>query len=327
MKRKNTEQLGERNKLEQLLRSYDHPGPVQWMPTGIHAIDLCLGGGIPRGRIIEILGPDFTGKTLLGLTVMAAFQRQGAACMFANSEAGEAAERIENLGVDIKRIRYEEPETVEQFRKHMNDFVESVRKVDKKVPIYILLDSVANLTSENQWEEDKELGEVPKDNGQPGVRAKAFSEFFAEFAVYLKRNDVTLVCNNQIRDKIGVMWGKKTDSPGGHSLKHNASVRIELGRGKKVENADRTEYKGSGCYFKVEKNRFATPFRKVELRINVDKGFDPWHGLAETLVAARRLILKRPGVFALNETSEETFSSADMPAAVEKHPALIAPWL
>lgn len=326
MKRKPTSQLEDRNALDKLLRAYDHPGPVTWLPTGIHAIDLCLGGGLPRGRIIEIYGPDFTGKTLLGLTAMAAFQKAGAACMFANSEAGEAAERIENIGVDISRIRYEEPETVEQFRGYMQDFVESVRKIDKTVPIYILLDSVANLTGENQWEEDKLLGEVPKENGQPGVRAKAFSEFFAEFAVYLKRNDATLVCNNQIRDKIGVMWGKKTDSPGGHGLKHNASVRIELGRGKKIENADRTEYHGSVCYFKVDKNRFATPFRKVELRINADKGFDPWYGLPETLLASGRLILKRPGVFALKD-SEETFSSKDMPGVVEKHPELLVPWV
>ena len=324
MKRKTTGELEERSKLDSLLRSYAHPGPVEWMRTGIHAVDLALGGGLPRGRIIEIAGPDFVGKTLLGLSAMAAFQRAGAACMFANSEAGETAERIENLGVDIERIRYEEPETVEQFRHGMHDFVESVRKVDKKAPIYILLDSVANLTSDNQWEDDKELGEVPKDNGQPGVRALAFSKFFAEFAVYLKRNDVTLVCNNQIRDKIGAMFGKKTDSPGGHALKHNASVRIDLGRGKKFENADRTEYQGCVCYFRVEKNRFATPFRKVELRINPTQGFDPWSGLPEILLASKRLTLKKAGVFRFGE---EEFASQELPAFVEKHPELLAPWL
>lgn len=322
MKRKAADpELG---KLKKLLTSYDHPAPIQWMPTGIHAVDLCLGGGIPRARIIEICGNEFAGKTLLGWTIFRAFQKANGVCMFANAEAAGASENMEKLGIDISTIRYEEPETVEQFRKQAQEFIEDVRKIDKKVPICILLDSIANLTGEGEWEDDKELGEVPKDNGQPGVRANALSKFFAQYAVYFKRNDVTLVCNNQLREKIGVMFGKKTGSPGGHSLKHIASVLIELGRGKKIENTDRTEYYGSACYFSVQKNRFATPYRRVELRINANQGYDAWYGLAETLILAKRLILKRPGVFGYGE---EEFPASELSGVVEKHPELLAAWV
>lgn len=313
----------ESNKLDSLLKGYNHPEPIKWIRTGIHAVDLALGGGVPMGRIIEILGNEFAGKTLLGCTIFRAFQKAGGACMFANAEAAGAAESLVRLGVDIEKIRYEEPETVEQFRDQCIDFINDVRKVDKDAPICILLDSVANLTSENQWEEDKELGEVPKDNGQPGVRAKAFSEFFAQYAVTFKKQNVTLICNNQLRDKIGVMWGKKTESPGGHALKHIASVRVELGRGKKTQDAD-DNYKSSVCYFRVEKNRFATPFRKVELQINANEGFDVWKGLLETLVNSKRIIVKRPGVFKLGE---EEFEGAKLPEIVEKNPALLDPWI
>lgn len=319
-KKKRSEEI---NKLDSLLQGYNHPDVIKWMRTGIHAIDLNLGGGIPMGRIIEILGNEFAGKTLLGCTILKEFQRAGGACMFANAEAGGAAESLVRLGVDIEKIRYEEPETVEQFRDQSNDFINDVRKVSKDAPICILLDSVANLTSENQWEEDKELGEVPKDNGQPGVRAKAFSEFFAQYAVSYKKHNVTLICNNQLRDKIGVMWGKKTDSPGGHALKHIASVRVELTRGKKIEDSD-GGYKGNVCYFKVEKNRFALPFRKVELQINPNEGFDVWKGLLETLVSAKRIMIKKPGVFLIGD---QEFEAKELPAIIEKNPNLIEAWV
>lgn len=323
MKRKTAQAIEGENKLDKLLKNYSHPEPIQWVRTGIHAIDLALGGGLPRSRIIETFGADFTGKTLLGATAMKAFQAIGGACMFANAEAGGAAESLVTLGVDIERIRYEEPETVEQFRDQTQDFIESVRAIDKKVPIFILLDSVANLTAENQWEEDKELGEVPKDNGQPGVRALAFSKFFADFAVYFKRNDVTMVCNNQLRDKIGVMWGKKTDSPGGHALKHIASVRIELGRGKKIESSSK-EYLGSVCYFKTEKNRFAVPYRKAELKIVPGKGFDPYAGLLEMLLAAKRIKIDKAGKFMVGE---KEYVVDAIEEAVKEHPELLEPWV
>lgn len=309
--------------LGKFLSTFHRVEPFTWMQTGIVALDLAIGHGIPLGRIIEIFGGEAAGKSLLGWTILKKIQQLGGETMLLENEATAPEQFMKAVGMDLERLVYEQPETVEEFRDVIVRYVTGVRKVTQ-VPIGIMLDSVAGSSANKEWtDEDAEEmgGEKPRDQDMAS-RAAALSTFFKQHTTWMSKNNVTLICINQIREKIGVSFGRKTDSPGGKALKFFSSVRIELNKGKRFERLG--EVVGADCFVNIEKNKCARPYRKPMLRINFNQGFDPLFGAEEMLVKAGRIEVARPGVFKLGE---EEFKSADLPAVIEKHPDLLAPWI
>lgn len=305
--------------IKAFLSQYNRLEKINWMPTGIHALDLAIGGGIPMGRIIEVFGGETGGKSVLGWTIIKAFQKAGGYGMMLDVEATTPEQFIQLVGVDLDNLAYEWPETVEEARDYIVNWVNGIRKLSKG-PLVVMLDSVAAISAEGEWA--KEDGKyVPRDNDMAS-RAQAIADFFKQHTVFLARNNVTLLCLNQLRDKIGIVYGRKTDSPGGHSLKHAAIVRLELSRGKKIEPDGKII--GINCHARVEKNKAAAPFRKAELQILWGKGYDPFAGLVDVLVAAGRIQDLKGGEYQLGETK---FKAEDIASIVEKNPVLLEPWL
>lgn len=184
----------------------------------------------------------------------------------------------------------------------------------------IVHNSIAATSAKGEWK--KEDGkEVPKEN-EMASRASAMSDFFRQYTVWMEKNNVTLICINQLRDKIGVMFGRKTDSPGGHALKHHASVRIELTRGKRFEVGGYTG--GVECHASIQKNKCAPPFRRATLRVNWNQGFDALAGLDEVLEESGRIKTAKPGVY---KCGEEEFQKSGMSEFVASHPTLLENWL
>ncbi len=310
-------------KLKSLASSFGRVESFKTILTGIHPLDLALGNGIPRGRIIEIFGSESAGKSLMGWEILKAFQKIGGETMLLGNEATEPERFMRAVGMDLEKLAYERPETVEQHRDLITQFVTGVRKVSD-APIAIMWDSIAGTSAEKEWDDegaDEFGGEKPRDNDMAS-RAASLSNFFKQHTTWMAKNDVTLICINQLREKIGVMFGKKTDSPGGRALKFFASIRIELSRGKKFERGGHLA--GADCYLTIEKNKCARPARKALLRINWNEGYDRTYGLGDLLVEAGRVKDKKGGTYAIGE---ETFTMAEWPAISEKHPELMEPWI
>ncbi len=309
--------------LESFLSTFHRVEPFTWMPTGIVALDLALGGGIPRGRIIEIFGAEASGKSLLGWTILKKFQQMGGEVMLLDNEATAPKQFMTQVGLDIPKVVYERPETVEQFRDTVVMYVTGVRKVTK-APIGIMLDSIAGASAEKEWtDEDAEDmgGEKPRDNDMAS-KAMALSNFFKQHTVWMSENDVTLICINQLRDKPGVMFGRTNDSPGGRALKFFSSQRIELYKGKPFERGGIEA--GTDNTARTEKNKCARPHRKAKLRINYNQGYDPYFGAVDMLAQAGRIQVEKPGIF---KVGEETFAEKDLPEVLTKHPELLEPWI
>ena len=308
-----------RPQLMKLIAKFKRPPEVRWLRTGIHALDLACGGGIPIGRCIEVFGSESAGKSLLAWTIAAVVQRLGGVIILFDLEATAPAEFMRLVGVNVETLimPQETPRTVEELRESLKDIVSQIRAVDKDVPILAIWDSVAATSANGEWE-DLDTYEV---KANVGARAKAMSEFFRKFTLYLAKEDITLICVNQIREKIGVLYGKKTDSPGGMGLKFHASMRIELNGGKRVELNGKAV--GRVCYASVVKNKCASPFRKAELNIMVNKGYDHHAGLLEILIDSGR-VKKEHGGFSIGE---KKYKADELAEAVKENPDLLKEWL
>jgi recombination protein RecA len=311
------------DKLRSLLSGLAKPRATTWLRSGIHALDLCVGGGLPEGRIIEIAGTEAAGKTTIALMAIAAAQRAGGAGIFYDAETALDFRFAEKMGVDTSLMVYEQVRKVEDVRDFLVSHVGQIRAVAPKIPLVVAVDSIAALSADKEWKEDKESGgEVLNDNDQPGRRAKALSDLFRFYNSFIAQNNVVFICVNQLRDKIGTMFGEKQDSPGGHALKYHASVVIRLNKGK-AHGPDSGPVEYIDAYLKVKKNKVSPPLRQALLKFNMNRGFDTFAGLDEVLVEAGRLKEKR-GAFLLGE---EEFPKEALPEMVAKHPELLEPWL
>jgi recombination protein RecA len=308
--------------LQAFLSNFHHVEPFIWQPSGIVGLDLAIGAGIPRGRTIEIFGAEGSGKSLMGWSILKSIQNAGGETMLLENEATAPQKFMRLVGMNMERLVYERPETVEEFRDTTVRYVTGVRKFTK-APIGIMLDSIAGASAEKEWtDEDAEDmgGERPRDQDMAS-KAMALSNFFKQHTVWMAENDVTLICINQLRDKPGVKFGRTSDSPGGRALKFFSSVRIELYKGKVFERGGAEA--GCDCVMRVEKNKCAQPHRKTTLRINYNVGYDPHFGALDMLVQAGRVSVERPGVF---KVGEETFAEKELPDVLIKHPELLEPW-
>jgi len=307
------------DKLKSLLKNYNHPKPIQTVRSGIHPIDLLLGNGFPRGRIIEFFGPEMGGKSLLFWHLAIAWQKMGGIVVFFDFEATAPADFMTKLGVNNDDLIYEEVQTIEQMDERISTIVSELRAVTN-APILIGCDSVAAASSDAEWDIDDGIY-TPKDSGQPARQAAAMSRFCKMNTHKFAKEDVTFVAINQIREKIGVMFGKNTESPCGRALKHYASIRIEITRGKKFEVNDMV--KGTMVHISAVKNKCSEPLRKTQVRVDWGSGFNPWIGLEEVLVEAGRIKAKGAGKF---EYKDETFTKAEIQEFVQKHEELLAAW-
>jgi recombination protein RecA len=258
---------------------------VETMPTGSISLDLALGGGIPKGRVIEIYGPESSGKTTLTLHVIAEIQKAGGTAAFIDAEHALDPAYAKRIGVDVENLLLSQPDNGEQALEITETLVRS-NAVD-----LIVVDSVAALVPRAEIEGD--MGD-----SLPGLQARLMSQALRKLTGVINRSKATVIFINQIRMKIGVMFGNPETTTGGNALKFYASVRMDIRRIGQIKQAEAVI--GNRTRVKVVKNKIAPPFREAEFDIMYNEGISRSGDILD-LAVINGIVEKAGAWFAYND--------------------------